>query len=83
MPPQVWRRAWVDGMDQWEPWWKESYRLIQNVLRGLIIQGAHGWRDYEVGATIRPTLAVAAGIGARVQGMRRYYALLLVEGGKV
>ncbi len=25
----------------------------------------------------------SAGIGARVQGMRRYYALLLAEGGKV
>lgn len=57
--------------------------MIQNAGRGLIIQGARGWRDYEVGTTMRPILAAAAGISARVQGMRRYHALLLVEGGKV
>jgi len=79
--PQVWRRAWVDGMDQWGAGWREAYRFSQNQGRGLIIQGTRAWRDYQVSATIRTTLAAAAGIGARVQGMQRYYALLLVGGG--
>lgn len=82
-PPQVWRRAWVDGMDLWQADWSQAYRLAQNEGRGLIMQGTREWRDYEVSATIKPTLAANAGIGARVQGMRRYYALLLVAGGKV
>jgi ADP-ribosylglycohydrolase len=80
--PQIWRRAWVDGMDQWQCGWPQSFRLAQNEGRGLIIQGTREWRNYEVSARIRPTLAAAAGIGARVQGMRRYYALLLVAEGK-
>ncbi len=44
-PPPVWRRACVDGVDQWEPWWKEAYRIVQNTGRGLIIQGTREWPD--------------------------------------
>ncbi len=69
-------------MDLWEAGWPQAYRLAQNQGRGLIMQGTREWQDYAVSATIRPTLAAAAGIGARVQGMRRYYALLLTAGGK-
>lgn len=79
--PLVWRRAWVNGMDQWEAWWPEPYRLAQNSGRGLLIQGTREWGDYEVSAVIQSTLMAAGGIGARVQGMRRYYALLLCDGG--
>ncbi len=80
-PPLVWRRAWVDGLDQWDVRWREPYRLVQNSGRGLLMQGTREWRDYTVSATIQPTLMAAGGIGARVQGMRRYYALLLCQGG--
>ncbi len=61
----MWRRAWVDGIDQYESRWAEPYRLIQNEGVGLLIQGAREWTDYRVGATLTPRLAVAAGIGAR------------------
>jgi ADP-ribosylglycohydrolase len=81
-PPQVWRRAWVNGMDQWEMRFPQAYRLAQNSARGLIIQGTREWRDYAVSAVVIPTLMVAGGIGARVQGMQRYYALLLCDDGK-
>lgn len=77
----LWRRAWVDGVDQWDDVWPEAYRLVQNTGTGLIMQGAREWRDYVVEATLTPQLATAAGIGARVQGMRRYYALLLCRDG--
>jgi hypothetical protein len=82
-PPLVWRRAWVDGLDLWEPWWQESYRLIQNSGRGLITQGTREWADYEVAATVIPVLMSKGGIGVRAQGMRRYYALLLCDDNKV
>ena len=81
-PPQVWRRAWVNGMDLWEPWWPEPYRLIQNHGRGLITQGTREWTDYEVAATVTPVLMDQGGIGIRAQGMRRYYALLLCDDNK-
>ena len=73
----MWRRAWVDGVDQYEGRWWEAYRLVQNHGRGLLMQGGCDWTDYTVSSTITLHMAEAAGLAARVQGMRRYYALLL------
>ena len=73
----MWRRAWVDGVDQFEARWPESFRIVQNEGTGLISQGAAEWTDYRATADVTPYLAKAAGIGVRVQGLRRYYALLL------
>jgi hypothetical protein len=73
----MWRRAWVNGLDQYDTRWPEAFRLAQNQGRGLLIQGTREWTDYRVKAALSPHLAEAAGIGARVQGMQRYYALLL------
>ncbi|MEV0715538.1 hypothetical protein [Asanoa sp. NPDC050611] len=50
---------------------------MQNRGTGLLIQGAREWRDYAVTADVTPHLAEAAGVAARVQGLRRYYALRL------
>jgi hypothetical protein len=82
-PPLVWRQAWVDAMDKWEMWWPQPYRLIKNEGRGLLMQGTREWQDYVVEADITPWLMDAAGIGARVQGLNRFYALQLVSGKKV
>lgn len=77
----MWRRAWVDGMDIWNTYWDEPFRLSHNVGIGLVSQGTMEWRDYEIRATLTPHQASGAGIAARVGGRRRWYALLLVEGG--
>jgi ADP-ribosylglycohydrolase len=82
-PPLVWRRAWINGIDLWEPGWPEPYRLIQYSGRGLLTQGTRGWVDYEVAAAVTPVLVAKGGIGIRAQGMRRYYALLLCDDNKV
>ena len=82
-PPLVWRQAWVDAMDLWEGWWPEPYRLVQNEGRGLIMQGTREWMDYEVEAAITPWLMDAGGIAARVQGLKRFYALQLEKGNLV
>ncbi len=73
----MWRMAWVNGVDQYDWWWPEAYRIVQNEGRGLLMQGSREWTDYQVSAAVTPHLATAAGIAARVQGMKRYYALLL------
>ena len=70
-------------MDLWEMWWPEPYRLVQNEGRGLIMQGTREWKDYQVEADITPWLMDAGGIGARVQGLKRFYTLQLVKGNKV
>ncbi|MEJ2709125.1 MAG: ADP-ribosylglycohydrolase family protein [Anaerolineales bacterium] len=82
-PPLVWRQAWVDAMDKWEVWWPETYRLVQNEGRGLIMQGTREWKDYQAEADITPWLMDAGGIAARVQGQKRFYALQLVKGNKI
>jgi ADP-ribosylglycohydrolase len=73
----LWRRGWIDGVDHFDRWWPDAFRIGKNEDRGLISQGTRDWTDYRVEATINPALGRNAGIAARVQGMRRYYALLL------
>jgi hypothetical protein len=79
----MWFRAWVDGADHFDPHYPEAFRIAQNEGRGLAIQGTREWRDYRVSAAVNFHMARAAGICARVQGMRRFYALLLCNDGMV
>lgn len=73
----MWAAAWVDAADQFLPAAAEPYRIIQNGGRGLILHGTREWRNYRVTATMTPHLASEIGVAARVQGLRRYYAVLL------
>ena len=79
----LWRQVWVDAMDYFEPSWPEPFHLGQDRGRGLLITGTADWSDYQVESTIVPHLAAACGIAARVQGLRRYYAVLLRSGGRL
>jgi ADP-ribosylglycohydrolase len=78
----AWLRAWVNGVDHFDPWWRQQLDVVQNEGRGLVSQGNRDWVDYSVNAKVLIHIADAAGLGARVQGMRRYYALLLYADGK-
>jgi ADP-ribosylglycohydrolase len=78
----MWNRAWVNAVDGFNSW-GEPYRLVQNEGVGLIIQGTRDWQDYEVSADVTPHLASRVGIAARVQGLKRYYALELTRQGTV
>jgi hypothetical protein len=73
----MWRRAWVSAVDRFDPQWPEPYRISQNTGTGLLIQGTAEWTDYVVLARITPHMTRQAGLAARVQGLRRYYALVL------
>jgi hypothetical protein len=75
----VWRRAWIRAVDRWDERWPEPFRIVQNRGTGLLVQGSRDWRDYTVSADVTPHLAASAGIAARVQGLRRYYALELAD----
>lgn len=78
-----WRRQWVNGVDDWQAWYPEPFRLIQNEGRGLLMYGTRDWKNYAVEADVTPHMAMGAGIAARVQGMRRFYALVARPGGKL
>jgi ADP-ribosylglycohydrolase len=75
----MWRHAWVNAVDSYDPRWPEPYRLVQNRGTGLLIHGTRDWRDYRVSADVQPRLATAVGVAARVRGLRRYYAIRLVD----
>ena len=78
--PQVWQYAFVDSMDQaLNIGHNQALRLVQNEGRGLMTQGTAEWGAYAVEADIKPWLVKQAGIAARVQGLKRYYALLLTH----
>ena len=79
---EMWRKAWIDGVDEYNPRFPEAFRLVQNEGTGLLMQGTREWTDYEVSSDITPHMVKSAGVGARVQGMRRYYGLMLGPGGK-
>ena len=81
---QMWQHAWVKAVDMFHVS-RERGRIsvIQNHGRGLLIQGTRDWRDYRVSAAITPHLLRAGGLAARVQGLQRYYALLLKAPGQV
>jgi len=74
---RMWKRQWVDAADFFEDGFGEAFRLIQNRGRGLAITGTREWSDYSVRSIITPHLVRAFGLAARVQGLERYYALLL------
>lgn len=72
----MWRRSWVDNLNDqgWPP--PESFRLIANTSeRRLMITGSNTWEDYAVEAALTPHMAESMGLAARVQGLRRYYLL--------
>ncbi|MCY3970438.1 MAG: ADP-ribosylglycohydrolase family protein [Acidobacteria bacterium] len=78
----MWHRAWVNGVDLLTKG-TEMFRLVQNAGVGLLMQGTREWRDYSVTVDVTPHLAERAGVAARVQGLTRFYGLLLARGNRV
>ncbi len=78
----MWKYAWVNGVDHYERFYPETFRIIHNEGRGLLITGTREWQDYKVTADVRPHMVKAAGVGVNVQGMTRYVAFLLCQDGQ-
>ncbi len=79
---EYWAKTWVDGVDQYEQRFPESFRVMQNSGRGLLITGSADWSGYRLTVTASSFLAKAFGIAVCVRGMRRYLGLLLCADGK-
>jgi len=74
---KMWLRAWINAVDDVGTRWASAFHLSQNRGIGLFIQGSRDWRNYTVQAAIISDPARSFGLAARVQGLTRYYALLL------
>ncbi len=72
-----WKRSFMSAVDRFDSAPGRSFDLKQGAERAIVHTGAEEWTDYEVTATVTPVLASAFGIVARVQGLQRYYGLVL------
>jgi ADP-ribosylglycohydrolase len=77
-----WLEGWASALSAMaHEWGGHTMRLVQNEGAGMAIQGQREWGDYQVEARLAPHMARSFGLAARVQGLRRYYALRLAPGG--
>ncbi len=76
-PSAFWRQAWVNNVSFFSKNFAAAFRISQDRGTGLIIHGARDWTDYRVSSAMTVHLGPSAGLAARVQGLRRYYAILL------
>lgn len=74
---RLWTQVWAQACDDVQHGAGSHYRVIQNHGTGVLIQGTREWEDLTIEATIVPHLAQSFGLAARVQGLERYYALVL------
>jgi ADP-ribosylglycohydrolase len=74
---KMWLRSWINGVDHVGTRWASAFHLSQNRGTGLFIQGSRDWQNYRVESVILSDPAKSFGLAARVQGLTRYYALLL------
>lgn len=79
----MWARAWAKSVDRFE-YVRDRYEyLTHNEGVGLLTQGSRDWKDYRIEARVTPKMAVAAGLAIRVQGLRRYYAVVFAGPGEL
>jgi ADP-ribosylglycohydrolase len=71
--------GWVDAVDAVEV---DNAALVVTATtgRGHLLRGSRDWGHYEASASIDVSGAVTGGIAVGVQGLRRYYALLVARG---
>lgn len=74
-----WRRAWVSSVGKMLNF-GPSFFLAQDRGEGLLYQGTRDWADYRVDvAGFLVGMGGPMGVAVRVQGLNRYYALMLTE----
>jgi hypothetical protein len=80
-PSAFWRQAWVNNVSFFSNNFAPAFRISQDSGTGMIIHGTREWTDYRASSEITPHLCSSFGLAARVQGLRRCYAILLEAGG--
>ena len=84
VPGDFWHRAWVNGVDLFsERKFKEDFRISQQRGEGIIIHGTRQWTDYTVSADISLHNGSYVGLAARVQGLKRFYAVRVMRTGQL
>jgi ADP-ribosylglycohydrolase len=77
---EAWGRAWVNAVDS-ATFGRDRITVVQNEGTGAILYGCREWKDVTVEAELTIDLADSVGVALRVQGLRRYYALIVTRNG--
>ncbi|KAL1981939.1 hypothetical protein VTN96DRAFT_2003 [Rasamsonia emersonii] len=77
-----WHRAWVNGASTFQTELPGSgFCIAQDSGEGIIAYGTREWKDYVVSVPrLIVNLGTVAGVAVRVQGLNRYYAVMLLSG---
>lgn len=79
-----WSRAWVSSVDKVHTDMGPSFFIAQDRGEGLLSQGARDWADYTVMVSnFVVNFGGSMGVAARVQGLNRYYGLMLTKDKRV
>ncbi|RYG38155.1 ADP-ribosylglycohydrolase family protein [bacterium] len=75
--------GWTDALDNRLQTWGNMIHAFQNEGTGLAILGTREWTDLSVEAELHTNMAARYGLALRVQGLRRYVALVSDDDGYV
>ncbi|KAK4073253.1 uncharacterized protein Triagg1_5533 [Trichoderma aggressivum f. europaeum] len=79
-----WNRAWVSSVDKVHTDMGPSFFIAQDRGEGLLSQGTRDWVDYDVTVSdFVVNFGGPMGVAARVQGLDRYYGLMLTKDKRV
>ncbi|KAL4752382.1 hypothetical protein BDW72DRAFT_211975 [Aspergillus terricola var. indicus] len=84
-PGQAWRLSWISNVSKFHSdMSSHSLVLSQSHGEGIAVYGARDWTNYRILVPkLKVNMGAPVGVAVRVQGLNRYYALLLIEGRRV
>lgn len=77
-----WRDQWVNAMDNLDSWHSGGINTCHGSGDGLLIYGSREWTDYTIESKFKIYLATHTGVAVRVQGLRRFVALVVNRDGR-
>ena len=78
----MWKASWVDALDKWDSG-ERTFRVCKDSGRGMLITGTDLWKNYKVTSDIAIQRVKTGGLAARVQGLNRYYGLVISASNKL
>ena len=78
----MWKASWVDALDKWDSG-ERTFRVCKDRGRGMLITGTDLWKNYKVTSEIAIQRVKTGGLAARVQGLNRYYGLVINASNKL
>ncbi|KIW38932.1 uncharacterized protein PV06_08753 [Exophiala oligosperma] len=75
-------RGWVNGASTFHNAFGTGFYVGQDQGEGIVIYGNRDWTDYRVRVNILKVNLGQAGLAIRVQGLRRWYAVMFLKPGQ-